>query len=1071
MATYIQGVTDYIPEIQPFQPDYNILAQALSTKEAQYQAGYDKISGIYGTLLNSNMTHSENIERRNKYFTQIENEIQKIAGLDLSRQDNVISAQQVFKPLINDKYIHKDMSFTKSFEDSLLASENYKRCVGENCGGQWWETGDLELAYKREEFANASLDQTLGMQNLNYTPFQNAYKMGMDFAKEMNFESQSVEITPDGRYQITRTNGQQMVPDLSQYMMATVGNDPKVADTYKTQAYVDRKNYIKANAQQYGSEEAAERQYFTEVFTAVEESNARRQAELEKQNQQIDNKKKLVEENKKTGINPAYDTDPEALLLGLDTQKEVVSINKKQADDIADLSNPSIVPNLPIDVLRSRVDAITASNSLQETLITAASNYANLTQKVEIKADEYGKMQVQHQYNMAEIAYKAQLDAEKEKKESETMADALGITDGVIVPGDVGQTDPNYNVQEEMIKREESLRGDGTAKTEHLSQVVVSQLQSVANDPNASPERRQEARRLLEDTYGVLETSTTYKEKTYLDEFVEEMKQDWESDDEFTWYNPLDLFDIAKQAADASWDYMFDDEKKESVKVEKEGYLRKDASGNLSLVKDWQNKAKTPFINDMKSANNVLELQGRIKNLITSEDFKQVIKGREDVILPDLYQAYNDIQGTEAELLAVQQAHLNNNKAVLSYIQSTPTDEYDPFIMEAREQFLDDKGNIRSLEEFAQAVMPVVANHPDREVWDWSSAAKGAMTANLIPIVGPVAGVVSGYRSGKVPMGELDQEDMMDEIESIYDEFKEDFSDAYANKDIPGITTEFSPLGGHTGAFSQGVSYQVDSMLGGMAPSNRAAGELLSAINQSGALANPKAAEATWIMGDGSMITPDVIDDQYSEDKENAIRAMMQQMSMDFLSSNPKNTTDGRPRFKITSYGTGAQNRNNVAITFTPSQAYLKGLIGSENLPGVYRSAFGKNMDQATFTLIIPREKLAQHTGSDGRPRETAIISRHTNTRVERVFNLTNQYNIDYGNLGGSSSIRRDSNGNVFLYQTSAEYDPQTGRIINTPLAPVYLKDFDINQTVETLNQTHKEILQDNSINIKRDRR
>lgn len=115
MATYLQGVTDYIPDIQPFQPDYNILAQALQTKEAQYQQGYDQISNIYGTLLNSNMTHEENIERRDRYFTQIQNEIQKIAGLDLSKQDNVTAATQVFKPLIEDKYIHKDMAFTRSF--------------------------------------------------------------------------------------------------------------------------------------------------------------------------------------------------------------------------------------------------------------------------------------------------------------------------------------------------------------------------------------------------------------------------------------------------------------------------------------------------------------------------------------------------------------------------------------------------------------------------------------------------------------------------------------------------------------------------------------------------------------------------------------------------------------------------------------------------------------------------------------------------------------------------------------------------------------------------------------------
>ena len=1057
MATYLQGVTDYIPDIQPFQPDYNILTQALATKEAQYQQGYDQISNIYGTLLNSSMTHKENIERRDRYFTQIQNEIQKIAGLDLSKQDNVTAATQLFKPLIEDKYIHKDMAFTRSFETGMMQSQNYKNCVGDDCDGSWWETGDLELQYKRQEFANANLDDTLGFGNLSYTPFHNAYKMAMDYAKDLGFEAESVIMSPDGMYQITTTNGQQIVPNLAQYMMASVGNDPKVAATFQSQAYVDRKNYVAANAQQYGGEEQAERQYFTEIFTAVEETNRMQQELLEQQTQAIDNKKKVVEENKKAGIDPNYDKDPEALLQGLDQQKQVVDANKKQINTIADLSNPSIIPNLPIDQLRRRVDSIIAGQSMQETLVTAASDYAMLTQKVDVKADEFAKLRVAHGYRMSEMLYKAQLDAEAEAIANQTLMDAAGLHDGIVVPGDAAQTDPNYNVDEEMRKAEESLRGTGIQMTEEFANKLVSDINEVIiNNPNASPARKQEARRLLEEVLGVLETSTTYTDKTLIGEFVEEMSQDWDPDDKFEPYNLLDYLDLAKQFADAQWDYIWSDDKKANVKVEKEGFLVKDENGKLKVKKDWQNLA---FTTNENSPHNILELQKRLRSLVDSEDFRQLVPGQEQFIIPDLLSGLNSIQGTEAELAALQQVHLENNKAVLSVLKSTPVSDPDQFIQEAYDELLTKDGEVRSFEEFVEAIMPVVARHPERKVLDWSNATegftKGVAAAGLtgLGMATIPAGLANAYREGYTPMSELDEEDLMDEIEAVYEEIKEDFSNLYTLQDVPGLKTEFSPMGGHTGVFSQGISYTGDTMLGGTAPSNIAIAEVMGAILQNGALTNPAAVNAIWIPGEGSMITEDFIEENYDEDKANGVRAMMQQLATDFLSSNPKNKTDSRPRVRVTSYGIAANDMDKMAITFTPSQNYLKTLIGSDKLPGVYKAAFGENMDQASFTLIIPRDQMSTMVDGQGNSKPVTMTQRHTNTREERIFNLTGEYSLDYGKLGGKAKIYKQ-NGYNYLSLQKPYYNEETKSFELITLDPMPVSEnIDISREVANINQ------------------
>jgi len=48
MATYLSGVTDYIPQFQPFQPDLNLYANILQTKQTRYDSNYKAINNIYG---------------------------------------------------------------------------------------------------------------------------------------------------------------------------------------------------------------------------------------------------------------------------------------------------------------------------------------------------------------------------------------------------------------------------------------------------------------------------------------------------------------------------------------------------------------------------------------------------------------------------------------------------------------------------------------------------------------------------------------------------------------------------------------------------------------------------------------------------------------------------------------------------------------------------------------------------------------------------------------------------------------------------------------------------------------
>jgi hypothetical protein len=69
MATYLSGVTDFIPDYQPFQPDYNFYANFLQYKQNQYDTNWKSLSNLYGQYFNAELTNPENIKIKDKMLS------------------------------------------------------------------------------------------------------------------------------------------------------------------------------------------------------------------------------------------------------------------------------------------------------------------------------------------------------------------------------------------------------------------------------------------------------------------------------------------------------------------------------------------------------------------------------------------------------------------------------------------------------------------------------------------------------------------------------------------------------------------------------------------------------------------------------------------------------------------------------------------------------------------------------------------------------------------------------------------------------------------------------------------
>ena len=395
MSTPIVGVTDFIPALEPYKPDLDFYSNVLQTKSAQYDAGYSKMSGLYSSVLNSPMLRDDNNKRRDEFLKAVDQDVKKVSGMDLSKQENVAAANTIFRPFYEDKNIIHDIAFTSKYQKELGRGESFRNCIDpDKCGGSYWEAGTQALNYKADEYRNADPKEALNISAPTYTPFINLTKKSMDAMKASGLK---IEVDHKGTgklagYNITDTNGVLLLGDdkhagpLPQFLYGMFGQDQAVLDMFQTQAYVQRKNFAKQNAMnpEYGSEANAESFYLhnliKESIPKLEKNAANADAMLD----ELKLKKSILE---KQGT-PIPGSDQESSLNLINSLLE--NSDKVKAYHEGVLNEIKSAPNAgDLRALRARADGLVANSLLQHTLNTSAYTYAMGTAKTDMKADPF----------------------------------------------------------------------------------------------------------------------------------------------------------------------------------------------------------------------------------------------------------------------------------------------------------------------------------------------------------------------------------------------------------------------------------------------------------------------------------------------------------------------------------------------------------------------------------------------------------------------------------------------------------------------------------------------------------
>ena len=524
MATYIQGIQQYIPQFQPYQPDYNFLSNVLQTKQSQYDQNYKEISKTYGTLLNSPMMREDNIMKRNEFFKMIDNDIKRISGMDLSLQQNTDSANKVFDSFFQNKDLVHDMTYTKEYQKQLEIANNYKNCTDKTCDGKYWDVGVNALHYKADEYKKADKGSAMSMSAGKYVAQINMQEKTVDYLKDLlgkggdkgAFGIENVTWSKDRMYMITTKNGANLSIPFQQLIQAQYGKDQRVIDMYNTQAYVNRKGFVQQNAERFGSEDAAEDEYFRSLDVQYQNAQIQNEEAQAEQNA-IRNRKNVMEESIKK--NGSTGNDP--LAKNYYAANVDSAIAKQVADyhaQTADVAKSFFEAGEDRSARRQRADGLYARSIMNKELNESAVRAVAMTGSVDVKEDPYAMKhydfslemsKLQKQYDLMDRNNKHNqiydLNKQKALLEYKKKGSAIGQENqGLYLDRYKGTTDPTainesaevqqqYQTEKKTVDQSATAYADGYANT----------LAGLVQDPKASTAEKEYAKTVLEKIYNV----------------------------------------------------------------------------------------------------------------------------------------------------------------------------------------------------------------------------------------------------------------------------------------------------------------------------------------------------------------------------------------------------------------------------------------------------------------------------------------------------------------------------------------------------------------------------------------
>ena len=211
MATYIKGVTDYIPVLEAFKPDYKFLSDVLTVRQDRYDTNYKQLNNLYSKVVHAPLSREDNQGQRDQYANTLSNGLKQVSGLDLSLQQNVDVAKGLFKPFFEDKAVVKDMAYRKQMQQA----NRYMTSSSDKMRDKYWQIGVQDLKYQMDDFKNKDADWALSAPMPSYVENPNIYERSFESLKDSGLKIK--QTTLEGDWIITTQNGTALTRQIVGY--------------------------------------------------------------------------------------------------------------------------------------------------------------------------------------------------------------------------------------------------------------------------------------------------------------------------------------------------------------------------------------------------------------------------------------------------------------------------------------------------------------------------------------------------------------------------------------------------------------------------------------------------------------------------------------------------------------------------------------------------------------------------------------------------------------------------------------------------------------------------------------
>jgi len=422
MATYVPNVNPYLPNVKAFTPDYKFLTDTLQQRQTKYDTNYKQLNNAYSKIMYAGLSRQDTKEARDQFVNNLQPELEKISGLDLSLGQNVRAAQAVFQPFYDNDLVVKDMVMTKDYQNKMAYAQQLASSTNEEESDRYWDEGVQLLKYKMDDFINASQDEALATQLPSYIENPRLYKRAMDYFNKQGYKVKYDKLSPGNDFIITDTNGKNITSTALADLKMRFQNNDVIKKGYYAKSYVDSRNF--ANNQMKSGNVSSIAEGILKYNTGTLQTyKAQNEMQVVKYNEQITTLNSQLEsindQLKGQAVKPGSAVDNNIKLLenqiqGLEMQKEMAIKTATQADNMLSSGNAQMINQGAYNVqMQSNID---------KDLKMAANNYSMLTAERTIKVNqaELQRRKEVHDVKMSNMRF--QQDVKLKEIETEEQA-------------------------------------------------------------------------------------------------------------------------------------------------------------------------------------------------------------------------------------------------------------------------------------------------------------------------------------------------------------------------------------------------------------------------------------------------------------------------------------------------------------------------------------------------------------------------------------------------------------------------------------------------------------------------